>query len=80
MARQQKRLPAFRRARARDETHWSRKDEGAMSTTPHRNVNRVANRQRIAPDEAPDNSRKMTIGKNEIFLRFERFDVRPMRV
>jgi hypothetical protein len=62
-----KRLPAFRQARARDETHWSRKDEGAMSKTPHRNVNRAAFRQRIARDEAPDNSRKMTIGKKEIF-------------
>src|ERR1700733_9684258 len=32
-ARQQKRLPAFRRAMARDEKQWSREDEGAISTT-----------------------------------------------
>jgi hypothetical protein len=40
----------------------------------------LLNRRRIAPDEAPDNSRKMTIGKKEIFLFEERFDGWPRRV
>jgi hypothetical protein len=34
---------------------------------PHRNVNPFClNRQRVAADEAPDNSRKIVIGKQEI--------------
>jgi len=49
----------------RDELLWSRKneDEGAISHCWHRNVN-LAARQPGPAGEAPDNSRKIPVGKS----------------
>jgi hypothetical protein len=51
---------------ARDETQWSREDEGAISTTHTETSTVMLIRQRVAANEAPDNSRKMADGKQEI--------------
>jgi hypothetical protein len=56
---------AFRCTVTRDEKLWSREDEGAMSHCKHRNVDSDA-RQPGPADEAPDNSRKIPVGKREM--------------
>jgi hypothetical protein len=55
---------------------WSREDEGAMSHCKHRNVNSDA-RQPGPADEAPDNSRKIPVGKREMLETELRMNMTP---